>query len=70
MARRRRVAVTGVLLALAVAGAWVLLSPSRGPVVLIDEEKAVKAIKKLGGSVTVDENAPGRPVVRVDLSHT
>ena len=32
------------------------------------EEKAVKAIEKLGGKVRRDEKADGKPVVAVDLS--
>jgi len=42
------------LLALAVAGR-------------ADEAAAVKAIEKLGGRVTRDDNRPGKPVVFVDL---
>jgi hypothetical protein len=34
------------------------------------EDKAVEAIKKLGGSVMRDDNAAGKPVVRVDLRDT
>ena len=32
-----------------------------------DEVAAVKAVKRLGGKVTVDNQAPGKPVVEVDL---
>ena len=35
-----------------------------------DEAKAVKAVEKLGGKVTVDDKRPGKPVVGVDLSNT
>jgi hypothetical protein len=34
------------------------------------EDKAVEAIKKLGGKVMRDENAEGRPVILVDLRGT
>ena len=34
------------------------------------EDKAVKAIKKLGGSITCDETATDKPIVVVDLSST
>ena len=34
------------------------------------EDKAVEAVKKLGGSVTRDDKAEGKPVVVVDLSGT
>ncbi len=33
-------------------------------------ERAVEAVKKLGGNVKRDERAPGRPVIAVDLAHT
>jgi hypothetical protein len=32
-----------------------------------DEQKALDAITKLGGKITLDENAPGKPVMGVDL---
>jgi hypothetical protein len=35
-----------------------------------DEASAVKAIEKLGGKVTRDDNKPDRPVIAVDLSFT
>src|SRR5262245_33440384 len=31
------------------------------------EDQAVKAIEKLGGKITFDEKAPGKPVVAVNL---
>ena len=34
------------------------------------QEQAIAAIKKLGGSVTLDEKKPGKPVIVVDLSKT
>ena len=57
-----------VLLAIAVVGAGVSLL--RDFVCLSDEEKAAKAIEKLGGEAAVGANAPGRHVVRVDLHGT
>jgi Leucine-rich repeat (LRR) protein len=68
MARQRWVVVGGgVLLVLAAVGAWVFLwRDAEG----LTEEEAVKAIKQLGGSVEVNENAPDRPIVRVDLCYT
>src|SRR4249919_1878112 len=33
-------------------------------------ERAIAAIKRLGGKVEVDRNRPGLPVVEVDLRHT
>jgi Leucine-rich repeat (LRR) protein len=35
-----------------------------------EQEQVVQAIKKLGGSVQQDANAPGQPVIGVRLSHT
>jgi hypothetical protein len=43
---------------------------SSAPVRADAEDKAVEAIKKLGGSVMRDDNAAGKPVVRVDLRGT
>src|SRR5262249_47050285 len=60
MARQQWTVGTGVLLGLlllAVAGR-------------ADEAVAVKAIKKLGGKVTVDDKRPGKPVVGVNLGGT
>ena len=34
------------------------------------EKKAIAAIKKLGGKVTLDEKKPGKPVISVDLNYT
>ena len=34
------------------------------------EDKAVAFVEKLGGKVTRDEKAPGKPVITVDLSVT
>src|SRR5262249_54974808 len=34
------------------------------------EDKAVKAIEKLGGSITRDEKTKGKPIVGVDLGDT
>lgn len=36
----------------------------------LTKEQAIAAIKKLGGSVTVDEETPGKPVVKVYLRGT
>ncbi len=35
-----------------------------------EQAKAVAAITKLGGKVTVDEKSPGKPVIEVDLMDT
>jgi hypothetical protein len=35
-----------------------------------DQAKAIAAIEKLGGKVTVDEKSPGKPVSSVDLEGT
>jgi hypothetical protein len=35
-----------------------------------DQEKALAEIQKLGGHVTVDEDAPGKPVIEVNLAQT
>jgi hypothetical protein len=34
-----------------------------------DQAKAIAAIEKLGGKVTVDEKSPGKPVIGVTFSH-
>src|SRR5262249_18133567 len=51
--------------ALVVVGAAALLAAAedRGA----DEQKAMDALTKLGSKITLDENAPGKPVVGVDL---
>jgi hypothetical protein len=54
----------GVPISLVLGGALVAL----GGVVLSDKEKlAVAAIRDAGGDLIKDENAPGKPVVRVDF---
>jgi hypothetical protein len=35
-----------------------------------DEDRAVKAIQKLGGKIIRDETAPNKPIVSVDLMST
>ena len=35
-----------------------------------DQAKAIAAIEKLGGKVTVDEKSPGKPVISVNLGDT
>jgi hypothetical protein len=35
-----------------------------------NQKKAVSEIRKLGGRVEVDAEAQGRPVIRVEFSHT
>lgn len=34
------------------------------------EDKAVAFVRKMGGNITRDDKAPGKPVVRVDLDGT
>src|SRR5262245_54211681 len=34
------------------------------------EDRAVKAVEKLGGKVTRDDKQPGKPVIALDLSWT
>src|SRR5262249_56995098 len=60
MMRQRWGAGGGVVLAL-----LVLALPVRA-----DEASAVKAIEKLGGTVTVDAKQPGKPVVAVNLTRS
>ena len=60
MLRHRGLLGGGVLL-----GLLVLSAPGR-----TDEAAAVKAVEKLGGSVTVDAKRPGKPVVAVNLIAT
>src|SRR5262245_12750809 len=60
MARQRGAAGAGVLL-----GLLVLAAAGRG-----DEAAAVKSIKALGGSVLLDVEQPGKPVVGVYLNWT
>src|SRR5262245_6748620 len=67
MTRRRWMVVAGRLLLLAAVGAWVFIAATRNPVSLTDEEKALETVRKLGGTWTVDEKAPGRPVVSVSF---
>src|SRR5207244_1985841 len=54
--------------AVAVGMALGLLVPAAGS--RADEAAAVRAVRKLGGRVTVDPKRPGKPVVRVDLVYT
>jgi hypothetical protein len=49
--------------ALAVMGIWLLLRPDHRS----GEERASAEIKRLKGEVTVDEKAPGRPIVKVSF---
>jgi hypothetical protein len=55
--------ILGIGAALAVTGLWLLLRPDQRS----EQERAVAAIKRLKGEVTVDEKAPGRPVVKVSF---
>src|SRR5690348_12191686 len=47
-----------------------LLSCAAGPRAAEAEGQAVRAVERLGGRVGRDEQATGRPVIDVDLSHT
>jgi hypothetical protein len=49
--------------ALAVLPIWLLLSPDQRSA----EERASAEIKRLKGQITVDEKAPGRPIVKVSF---
>src|SRR5262245_52231708 len=51
------------------AVAMVLLPSLSGSAGDDAEEKAVQAIKKLGGSVVRDERVPGEPVIEVQLAN-
>jgi hypothetical protein len=57
---------------LAFAGLFLLATQSmlRAEDAKAEEARAVREIKRLGGSVEVDANSPGMPVVGVDLKHT
>ncbi|HKB37026.1 MAG TPA: hypothetical protein VKD72_11265, partial [Gemmataceae bacterium] len=74
MARQRGTVGAGVLLGLlvlAVAGCSGKPEPEKNEQPGVkDEQSAVKAIEKLGGTVRVDAKRPGKPVVDVDLSGT
>jgi hypothetical protein len=60
MARQLQPVGAGVLL-----GLLVLVVAGRA-----DEAVAVKAIEKLGGTVTVDDKRPGKPILGIDLYGT
>jgi hypothetical protein len=49
----------------ALVGCFALVEPSESRASSEDEARAF--IKKLGGTVTIDEKRPGRPVVAVNL---
>src|SRR5437868_625354 len=53
-------------------GAVLVLLSGLGPGLRADEaeDRALRAVAKLGGKATRDEKAPGRPVVAIDLSFT
>jgi hypothetical protein len=51
----------------AVAFSWSTASSIRAYEVNPSQAKAVEQIKKLGGTVTVDEKSPDKPVLAVDL---
>ena len=59
-----RIAFSMLALSLALA------SSTRAAGLQTDPEEAVAAIEKLGGTVTIDEKSPGRPVVEADLTST
>src|SRR5687768_7942225 len=56
---------------LALAGLFLLLTQPRlrAQDSKAERERAIAAIKKLGGAVEVDATKPGRPVVGVNLKH-
>ena len=61
----RRLLSWTAMMALAVAGC---AGPGATATPPVDQGQAVAEVQKLGGKVTVDENAPGKPVTAVNLS--
>ncbi len=56
-----------LFLLLTVTLSWPTVSFVRGYEVNPSQAKAVDEIKKLGGTVTMNEKSPDKPVVAVDL---
>jgi hypothetical protein len=68
--KTKRVATTGVAVALLLLAVGSCGRPHARPNASESEGQEVQAIKDLGGPITRDQKAKGKPIVGVDLSST